>query len=152
MSHAPWTDPPPDATVGADDAAAAQRPPVQRRRTSLARRMWRYRTLYLMALPGIVYFLVFKYLPMGGLIISFQEYRPFLGILGSPWVGFEHFVRLFTEDTFFMLMRNTLVLSLLLMLISFPVPIVLALMLNELRNRIFQHRINTIIHIHIFIS
>lgn len=127
-------------------------PPVQRRRTSLARRMWRYRTLYLMALPGIVYFLVFKYLPMGGLIISFQEYRPFLGILGSPWVGFEHFVRLFTEDTFFMLLRNTLVLSLLLMLISFPVPIVLALLLNELRSKIFQRSLQTIIYIPHFMS
>src|SRR5690625_5234918 len=89
---------------------------------------------------------------MGGLIISLQEYRPFLGILGSPLVGFEHFVRLFTEDTFFMLMRNTLVLSLLLMLISFPVPIVLALMLNELRNRIFQRSIQTIIYIPHFMS
>ena len=148
----PEIDTRPDATVGADDAAAAQRPPVQRRRTSLARRMWRYRTLYLMALPGIVYFLVFKYLPMGGLIISFQEYRPFLGILGSPWVGFEHFVRLFTEDTFFMLLRNTLVLSLLLMLISFPVPIVLALLLNELRSKIFQRSVQTIIYIPHFMS
>ena len=152
MGAAPEIDTRPDATVGAHDAAAAQRPPVQRRRTSLARRMWRYRTLYLMALPGIVYFLVFKYLPMGGLIISFQEYRPFLGILGSPWVGFEHFVRLFTEDTFFMLLRNTLVLSLLLMLISFPVPIVLALLLNELRSKIFQRSVQTIIYIPHFMS
>src|SRR5699024_11997297 len=90
--------------------------------------LWKHRTLYLMALPGIVYFLIFKYLPMGGLIIAFQDYKPFLGILASPWVGFEHFARLFTEDTFFMLLRNTLVLSVLLMLISFPVPIVLSLL------------------------
>src|SRR5699024_12180925 len=82
--------------------------PVQRRHRSLASRLWQYRALYLMALPGIVYFVVFKYVPMGGLIISFQEYKPFLGIAGSPWVGFEHFVRLFTQDTFFMLLRNTL--------------------------------------------
>ena len=154
MVAEPAIDPRTAAATGMQTQAAtvADRPPVQRRRTPLARRIWRYRTLYLMALPGIVYFVVFKYLPMGGLIISFQDYKPFLGILGSPWVGFEHFVRLFTEDTFFMLMRNTLVLSLLLMLISFPVPIVLALMLNELRSRIFQRGVQTIIYIPHFMS
>lgn len=130
----------------------AARGPLPVRRRPLAAKIWRYRALYLMALPGIAYFLVFKYLPMGGLIIAFQDYKPFLGIMGSPWVGFEHFVRLFTEDTFMMLLRNTLVLSLLLMLISFPVPIVLALMLNELRSRLFQRAVQTIIYIPHFMS
>lgn len=58
-----------------------------------------------MILPGFVYFVIFKYLPMGGLVISFQDYQPYLGIGGSPWVGFKHFVRLFTEPTFLMLLR-----------------------------------------------
>src|SRR5699024_8591782 len=75
-----------------------------------------------------------------------------LGILASPWVGFEHFARLFTEDTFFMLLRNTLVISVLLMLISFPVPIVLSLLLNELRSKVFQRSVQTIIYIPHFMS
>ena len=126
--------------------------PVARRRRGVAATLWKHRALYLMALPGIVYFLLFKYLPMGGLIISFQDYKPFLGIMGSPWVGFEHFVRLFTQDTFFMLLRNTLVLSLLLMLISFPVPIILALLLNELRGFLFKRTIQTVIYLPHFMS
>src|SRR5699024_9655609 len=71
--------------------------PLTPRRRSLGATLWKHRALYLMTLPGIAYFLVFKYLPMGGLIISFQDYKPFLGIMNSPWVGFDHFVRLFTE-------------------------------------------------------
>lgn len=144
-------------TRGAAPALAAPavepaREPLRPRRRPLIAQLWRYRTLYLMALPGIVYFLVFKYVPMGGLIVSFQDYKPFLGIAGSPWVGFEHFVRLFTQDTFVMLLRNTLVLSFLLMLISFPVPIILALLLNELRGIIFKRGIQTIIYIPHFMS
>src|SRR5690625_1940004 len=144
-------------TRGAAPALAAPavepaREPLRPRRRPLIAQLWRYRTLYLMALPGIVYFLVFKYVPMGGLIVSFQDYKPFLGIAGSPWVGFEHFVRLFTQDTFMMLLRNTLVLSFLLMLISFPVPIILALLLNELRGIIFKRGIQTIIYIPHFMS
>ncbi|RCS66433.1 sugar ABC transporter permease [Brachybacterium sp. JB7] len=137
------------ATPGAEASAPA---PLPMPRKPLGRTLWRYRSLYLMALPGIVYFLVFKYLPMGGLIIAFQDYKPFLGILDSPWVGFEHFVRLFTQDTFFMLLRNTLFLSFLLMLISFPVPIILALLLNELRGIVFKRSVQTIIYIPHFMS
>ncbi|GAA4518752.1 sugar ABC transporter permease [Brachybacterium paraconglomeratum] len=140
----------PDA--GSPSTASAGSSGAPLRRKTLAAKLWRHRALYLMALPGIVYFLVFKYLPMGGLIISFQDYKPFLGIMGSPWVGFEHFVRLFTQDTFFMLLRNTLLLSVLLMLISFPVPIILALLLNELRGRFFKRSIQTIIYIPHFMS
>ena len=146
----PRTTPPGHAatapSLAADEAAFTPR------KRPLRSTLWRYRSLYLMALPGIVYFLVFKYLPMGGLIIAFQDYKPFLGILDSPWVGFEHFVRLFTQDTFFVLLRNTLVLSFLLMLISFPVPIILALLLNELRGVLFKRSVQTIIYIPHFMS
>ncbi|UVY84960.1 sugar ABC transporter permease [Brachybacterium sp. NBEC-018] len=150
--RAPGTDLAAAAPGGPSAPGAGAAPRLTPRKRPLAARLWRYRALYLMAVPGIVYFLVFKYVPMGGLIIAFQDYKPFLGILGSPWVGFEHFVRLFTDDTFFRLLRNTLVLSLLLMAISFPVPVVLALLLNELRSRFFQRTVQTIIYIPHFMS
>ncbi|WP_182112427.1 MULTISPECIES: sugar ABC transporter permease [unclassified Actinotalea] len=125
---------------------------VPRRKASGAQSLWRYRALYLMALPGIAYFLVFKYLPMGGLVIAFQDYMPFLGVTGSPWVGFDHFVRLFTEDSFFVLLRNTLSLSALLLAFSFPMPIILALMLNELRGRVFKRSVQSIVYLPHFMS
>ena len=114
--------------------------------------IWRHKALYLMALPGIVYFIVFKYVPMGGLVIAFQDYSPFRGIGGSPWVGFEHFIRFFTEDTFMMLLTNTVVISLLLLVFAFPVPIILALLLNEVRTRVFQRSIQTVIYLPHFMS
>lgn len=126
-------------------------PPQERKRT-WRQQIWRHRALYLMALPGVVYFLVFKYVPMGGLVVAFQDYSAFLGIFGSPWVGFEHFIRFFTQDAFPMLMTNTIVLSLLLLLFSFPVPIILALMLNELRLKLFQRSIQTVIYLPHFMS
>ena len=112
----------------------------------------RNKFLYLMILPGFLYFVIFKYLPMGGLIISFQDYQPYLGIADSPWVGFKHFVRLFTEPTFFMLLSNTLILFALNIVIFFPMPIILALMLNEVRHRYFKNAIQTIIYIPHFMS
>lgn len=112
----------------------------------------KYKLLYLMILPGLLYFVVFKYLPMGGLIIAFQDYQPYKGITGSPWVGFKHFIRLFTEPTFFMLLRNTLVLFAMNIFIFFPLPIVVALMLNEVRHKFFKSAIQTIIYIPHFLS
>lgn len=112
----------------------------------------KYKLLYLMILPGLLYFVIFKYLPMGGLIIAFQDYQPFLGIASSPWVGFKHFIRLFTEPTFFMLLRNTLVLFALNIVIFFPLPIIVALMLNEVRHKFFKGAIQTIIYIPHFLS
>jgi putative aldouronate transport system permease protein len=105
-----------------------------------------------MIFPGVLYFLIFKYLPMAGLIIAFQDYQPYLGVLGSPWVGFKHFIRLFTEPTFFMLLRNTLILFALNLIIFFPLPIIVALMLNEVRNKYFKAGIQTIIYIPHFMS
>ncbi|ALP38422.1 protein lplB [Paenibacillus sp. IHB B 3084] len=115
-------------------------------------RMQKHKLLYLMVLPGLVYFIIFKYFPMGGLVIAFQDYQAFLGITGSPWVGMKHFIRLFTEPTFFMLLRNTLVLFALNIVIFFPLPIILALMLNEVRKRVFKNIIQTIIYIPHFMS
>ena len=114
--------------------------------------IWRHRALYLMAIPGIAYFIIFKYVPMGGLIITFQDYSPFRGIGGSPWVGFDHFIRFFSESTFVMLLVNTVSVSLLLLVFSFPVPIILALLLNELRSKLFQRSIQTIIYLPHFMS
>src|SRR5699024_4955970 len=108
--------------------------------------------LYLMLLPGILYFIVFKYLPMGGLVIAFQDYQPFLGILGSPFVGMKHFVRLFSEDTFWMLLKNTLAISGLDIVFAFPLPIILALMINEIKNATFKKSIQTIIYLPHFMS
>jgi putative aldouronate transport system permease protein len=135
---------PPEARVGTELP--------QRRRRSRNAAFWRHRTLYLMAVPGIAYFLLFKYAPMGGLVIAFQDYMPFLGIGGSPWVGFDHFVRLFTEDTFVLLLRNTLTISLLLLVFAFPVPIILALLLNELRGKYFKRGVQSVIYLPHFLS
>jgi putative aldouronate transport system permease protein len=112
----------------------------------------KYKLLYLMILPGLMYFIIFKYLPMAGLVISFQDYQPYLGIAGSEWVGFKHFIRLFTEPTFFMLLRNTLILFGMNILFFFPLPIIMALMLNEVTNRFFKNLIQTIIYIPHFMS
>ncbi|HZU94986.1 MAG TPA: sugar ABC transporter permease [Microbacterium sp.] len=132
--------------------ATAGRAPVIYRERPWWQSIWRHRALYLMAVPGIAYFIVFKYVPMGGLIIAFQDYSPFRGIGGSPWVGFDHFIRFFSESTFVMLLVNTVSVSLLLLVFSFPVPIVLALLLNELRSKLFQRSIQTIIYLPHFMS
>ena len=87
--------------------------------------------LYLMILPGILYFIVFRYLPMGGLVIAFQDYQPYLGILGSPWVGFKTLFVYLLSQHFFMLLRNTLILFGLNIFVFFPMPIILSLLLNE---------------------
>ncbi|WP_445322072.1 ABC transporter permease [Paenibacillus sp. FSL M7-0420] len=105
-----------------------------------------------MILPGLLYFIIFKYLPMGGLIIAFQNYQPFQGITGSEWVGLKHFIRLFTEPTFMQLLRNTLILFAMNIVIFFPLPIIVALMLNELKGRYLKNWIQTIIYIPHFMS
>ncbi|MGZ7443514.1 ABC transporter permease [Paenibacillus sp. TH7-28] len=105
-----------------------------------------------MIFPGLVYFLIFKYLPMGGLVIAFQDYQPFLGIAGSPWVGAKHFIRLFMEPTFIMLLRNTLILFAMNIVFFFPLPIIVALMLNEVRNKWFKNAVQSIMYLPHFMS
>ncbi|MBD0383811.1 ABC transporter permease [Paenibacillus sedimenti] len=122
------------------------------RSSELSRRLWRNKWIYVMLLPGVLYFLVFKYIPMYGLIISFQNYKPFKGVSGSEWVGFEHFQRLFTEPDFLNILSNTLILFVMNILFFFPIPILLALMLNEVRMELFKKTFQTIVYLPHFMS
>ncbi|WP_420819425.1 ABC transporter permease [Paenibacillus thalictri] len=107
---------------------------------------------YLMLAPGLVFFLLFKYVPMWGVVISFQEYQPALGVTGSEWVGFKHFRRLFTDPDFWLLFKNTITLFIWNLAFVFPVPIVLALMLNEVGRMMYKRIVQTIIYIPHFFS
>ena len=131
-------------TVGAAGAAE--------KRESLFSYIKRHKWMYLLMLPGILYFIIFKYVPMGGLIISFQNYSPYLGILGSEWVGVEHFKTFFMNPDFKMLLVNTFSIAVMNLVFFFPMPIILALLLNEIRNKFVKKSIQTMIYIPHFIS
>jgi len=115
-------------------------------------RLIRNRWLYAMLLPGLLYFLIFKYWPMYGIFIAFKDYQPFLGFWDSPFVGLKHFERLFGDSNFLMLFRNTLILAAYNILFFFPLPIIIALMLNELRVEFLKRTIQTLIYIPHFMS
>lgn len=114
--------------------------------------MLRHKWMYLLMLPGVFYFIIFKYVPMAGLVISFQNYSPFLGIAGSEWVGAEHFKTFFMNPDFKMLFVNTFSIAVLNLVFFFPMPIILALLLNELKNKVVKKSIQTMIYIPHFIS
>ncbi|GAE95203.1 ABC-type polysaccharide transport system [Gracilibacillus boraciitolerans JCM 21714] len=110
--------------------------------------LFRDKWLYILLIPGALYFILFKYLPMwGGILISFQDYSPFRGFWDSEWVGFDHFINFFQNPDFFRLLRNTLILALYDLIFFFPAPIIIALMLNELRIQFFKRTIQTLVYI-----
>jgi putative aldouronate transport system permease protein len=114
--------------------------------------MKRDRFLYLLAFPGIIYFILFKYVPMWGILISFQEYSPFQGLLQSNWIGLEHFQRFFSNPDFFQLFRNTMAINLLNLIFFFPLPIVLSLMLNEVRSAAYKKLLQSVVYLPHFLS
>ncbi|HZM80472.1 MAG TPA: ABC transporter permease subunit [Candidatus Limnocylindrales bacterium] len=118
----------------------------------LRTRMVRYRWLFVLLLPGLAYFAVFRYAPMYGLTIAFQDYLPFLGFSGSPWVGLKHFEDLFSSPDFPRVLSNTLILALLNAVFVFPAPIVVALLLNELRLSVLKRAVQSAIYIPYFLS
>jgi putative aldouronate transport system permease protein len=113
------------------------------------RREWQ---LYLMLAPTVIWFILFLYKPMYGLQIAFKDYSVFRGIVDSPWVGFEHFQTLFGNDQFIRAIWNTLIISSLSLLFGFPIPILLALMFNEILNQTFKRTAQTIVYLPHFIS
>lgn len=128
------------------------KPEIYNSSSELKKRLWRNKYLYVMLTPGVLYFIIFKYLPMYGLIISFQDYKPYKGMTGSEWVGMKHFSRLFTEPDFFNILMNTLILFGMNILIYFPIPIILALMLNELQGTFFKRIFQSLFYIPHFMS
>ena len=115
----------------------------------LAKKMWQY---YLLALPGLIYFLLFHYLPMFGLVIGFKDYSIYTGIFESNWVGLSVFYRLFRLDGFLRALRNTVIISLYKLCTGFPASILIALLLNELRTRLYSKYVQTALIIPHFVS
>lgn len=122
------------------------------KRSALRKSIAKNKMIYLMIAPGLIYLFIYKYIPMFGMIIAFQDYKPYLGIAESEWVGFEHFKRLFTSSDFWMILKNTLVLFALQILIYFPIPIIISLMLNEIRKEYYKKTIQTMIYLPHFMS
>lgn len=123
-----------------------------KKESSLGVRLKKYRWLYAFLLPGVIILILFAYLPMAGMVMSFQKYDPVSGFFGSEWVGFDNFIRVFSTPVFGRALRNTIVISLLKLLICFPLPIIVSLLINELRHRKFKRSIQTIIYLPNFVS
>lgn len=117
----------------------------------LSTRVWRHREYYLFLLPAVVYVAIFCYAPMYGLQIAFKDYKVSLGVSGSPWVGLRNFTDFFQGYYFWNLIRNTLVLSLYSLIAGFPIPILVALILNELKPK-FKKVTQTVLYAPHFIS
>lgn len=118
----------------------------------LSKRIVKNRELYILMIPVVIYFLLFHYKPMFGLIIAFQDFKPRLGYFESPWVGLQHFVNFFTGPYFASRMWNTLKISLSTLVIGFPAPILFALLMNELRGKLFPRVVQTVTYLPHFIS
>lgn len=108
--------------------------------------------LYAFLLPALVILILFSYVPMYGVQLAFRDYNPIMGITGSPWVGFEHFARFFNSYQFKQLISNTLILSLYSLIVGFPIPIILALALNQVKNSKFKKLVQTVTYAPHFIS
>ncbi len=122
-------------------------------RNKLIKRDWRLnKAVYLMAIPVVAYFIIFNYIPMGGIAMAFENFSIKKGIFGSQFVGFDQFVRFFNSPNCFRLIRNTLLISFYGLIFSFPFPIIFALCLNEVRNKKFKKVTQTISYLPYFIS
>ncbi len=109
-------------------------------------------SLYLLLVPGLIYYVVFHYVPMYGVTIAFKQYNIFGGMFKSDWVGFKHFIELFSNDNFYKVLRNSLLISLYKIVFNFPAPIILAILLNEVRKMSFKRTIQTVIYLPYFLS
>lgn len=108
--------------------------------------------LYMFVLPAFISIFVFAYIPMYGVVIAFQNFRPAMGFFNSPWVGFDHFVRFFNSHWFWVLIRNTLHINILALVVGFPLPIILALAFNEVKDGKLKKFIQTVTYAPHFIS
>ncbi|MEV3936545.1 ABC transporter permease subunit [Glycomyces sp. NPDC049804] len=123
-----------------------------KRKGSLRQRIWRERWTYTFIIPGALFFLVFMYVPMLGNVIAFQQYSPFRGIEGSPWVGFANFNAIWADPEILQALRNTLIIAVLQLVFAFPAPIALALLLNSLISERVKRMVQTAVYLPYFLS
>ncbi|MBM7566246.1 ABC transporter permease [Paenibacillus sacheonensis] len=116
------------------------------------KRFKKYRVLLAMLVPGLLYLTVFNYIPMYGVLLAFKEYKITAGIMESPWVGLKYFRKAFEDPHFFVVVKNTIIISFYKLLFGFPVPILFAVLLNEIRNRTFKKWVQTISYLPHFMS
>lgn len=122
------------------------------RKRSFWQTLGKYKYLYLLGLPGLLNILIFHWIPIPGIVIAFQKFSVVRGIFGSPWVGLANFERLFASPDVWIYIRNTLTLSALSIIFLFPAPIILALLLNEVRSHFFKRSLQTIYYLPHFLS
>ncbi|MEG1874963.1 MAG: hypothetical protein RR185_05280 [Angelakisella sp.] len=108
--------------------------------------------MYLLILPAVIYLLVFCYQPMYGVLIAFKDFKPSLGVWGSPWVGLKHFIKFFNSESFMRTLSNTLLVSIYSLLAGFPIPILLALAMNAVNVKWFKKIVQTVTYAPHFIS
>ncbi|WP_026930698.1 ABC transporter permease [Glycomyces tenuis] len=130
----------------------AARPAPPRRRLTLRQRIWRERWTYTFIIPGALFFLVFAYVPMLGNVVAFQDYTPFRGFGGSPWVGLANFNALFSDPELLIALRNTLIIAALQLVLAFPAPIALALLLDSLMSSRVRRMVQTVVYLPHFLS
>jgi len=121
-------------------------------KNSLRRQIWKHRQLLLFLVPAIAWFIIFCYIPMYGVVIAFQKFNPVIGFFKSPFVGLENFAYLFRRPDFVKVLRNTIFISALKLLIGFPVPIIFALLLNEIGSGVFKKTTQSVSYLPHFIS
>ena len=126
--------------------------PIIHSRRELWDRAKRFRAFYIMMIPGIAFFILFRYGAMWGQIMAFQNYSPLLGIFRSEWVGFSLFQRVIKSPQFFQLFRNTFIIAVYNIVFYFPIPIILALMLNEVKHQRFKRIVQSLVYVPHFIS
>lgn len=126
--------------------------PTANRLDHAYKKFWRSRYLLLMLLPALIWYIVFMYAPMYGAQIAFRDFSPVLGITGSKWVGFKYFIQFFKSEYFGRLIKNTLGISLYSIIVGFPIPIILALLINEVRGKFFKRSVQTVVYLPHFIS
>lgn len=139
-------------STGNPSAMSARQKNALRRRKAIKRDLRLNWAVYLMAVPVVIYFIIFNYIPMGGVLMAFQNFKIRKGIMGSDWVLFENFIRFFNSVHFWRLVRNTVLISFYGVVFSFPFPIIFALCLNEVQNAKFKKITQTISYLPYFIS
>lgn len=119
---------------------------------TLAKQYWKYRGLMMIMIPSVIMLIIFKYVPMYGVTIAFKDFKLRKGILGSPWVGFDVFEKVFAMPVFWTAFKNTAILGFMNLIVGFPLPILLALLLNEIRHERYKKVLQTISYLPHFVS